>query len=250
MVFWRNRSAEESRYARSPSRRKQDNRHRPSMAPKTASAESQTNVVTLVTSRLADRLADMFPTADGGESRIKIVQVRRLAIKPAEQQHVFGQKRADFEKIRAALASSRGEHLLVLGEPGTGRLELAIGLAAEASRQPASDWIYLIEQHAPSRARAFSLPAGEKARISWREVSEALDKAWRRIQPPLKGDEHRISLDLLEEEMRYRGEKAVEHDAPPRGSAKYCRRQIPRRLRAGADARRPRRPVGCLSCAS
>ena len=129
-------------------------------------------------------------------------------IKPVEQQHVFGQKRA-VAKIRAALASKPGEHLLVLGEPGTGRLELAIALAAEASRQPAADWIYVIEQHAPSRARAFALPAGEKARFM-REVSEALDRAGAAFDRHIKGDEHRISLDLLEEEMRYHGEKAVE----------------------------------------
>ena len=43
-----------------------------------------------------------------------------------------------------------------------------------------------------------------------REVSEALDRAGAAFDRHIKGDEHRISLDLLEEEMRYHGEKAVE----------------------------------------
>ncbi|HML30512.1 MAG TPA: ATP-dependent protease, partial [Hyphomicrobium sp.] len=110
----------------------------------TIDAESSTNVVTLVTSRLADRLADVAP---GGERRdIKeqnsknVTTTRELAqIKPVEQTHFFGQKRA-IGKIRAALGAGRGEHLVVLGEPGTGRLELAEALGTEVDRAPAGDW--------------------------------------------------------------------------------------------------------------
>ena len=204
MVFWRSKSAKKADPPIIVEAETGQTAAAKNAPPKPPEHESQTNVVTLVTSRLADRLADVSGIADGTEKAKP-----SAAIKPAEQQHVFGQKRA-VEKIRAALASKPGEHLLVLGEPGTGRLELAIGLAAEASRQPASDWIYLIEQHAPSRARAFALPAGEKARFM-REVNEALDRAGAAFDRHIKGDEHRISLDLLEEEMRYLGEKAVEH---------------------------------------
>jgi predicted ATP-dependent protease len=203
MVFWRNKSAKK---AETPVIVEAENGEAAAVnrtPPPPPAHETQTNVVTLVTTRLADRLADVSADSVGTE-RTK----SSAAIKPAEQQHVFGQKRA-VAKIRAALSSKPGEHLLVLGEPGTGRLELAIALAAEASRQPAADWIYVIEQHAPARARAFALPAGEKARFM-REVSEALDRAGAAFDRHIKGDEHRISLDLLEEEMRYHGEKAVE----------------------------------------
>jgi predicted ATP-dependent protease len=207
MVFWRNKSAKR---ADTPVIVEAENGQAAAVnrtPPPPPAHESQTNVVTLVTTRLADRLADVSGIADsvGAEKANS-----SAAIKPAEQQHVFGQKRA-VAKIRAALASKPGEHLLVLGEPGTGRLELAIALAAEATRQPAADWIYVIEQHAPARARAFALPAGEKARFM-REVSEALDRAGAAFDRHIKGDEHRISLDLLEEEMRYHGEKAVEQN--------------------------------------
>jgi predicted ATP-dependent protease len=159
--------------------------------------------VTLVTNRLADRLADVAVAGDrAGAPKVKV------SIKPAEQRYVIGQKRA-VAKVRAALAGKPGEHVLVLGEPGTGRLELAQALAGDASREAASDWIYVIEQHAPSRARAFALPAGEKA-CFMNELGEALEKARATFGRYIKSEEHRISLDLLEEEMRYRAENAVD----------------------------------------
>jgi predicted ATP-dependent protease len=178
-----------------------------------ADAEQSTNVVTLVTSRLADRLADVAPGAERRETKdlkpAKEAPTRELTqIKPVEQTHFFGQKRA-IGKIRTALGAGRGEHLLILGAPGTGRLELAEALGAEVERAPAADWIYVVDPDAPSRAKGFMLPPGEGAHFR-RDVRIALDKARAAFGRYLKSEEHRISLDLLEEDMRYRSERAVE----------------------------------------
>jgi predicted ATP-dependent protease len=205
MVFWRSKSAKK---ADTPVIVETDVGQAAAAdeaADKSQERPPATNVVTLVTGRLADRLADVNADADSPEAK-KIKPT--AAIKPAEAQHALGQNRAA-AKIRAALAAKPGEHLLVLGEPGTGRLDLVKALAAEASREPAADWIYIIQPHAPARARAFALPAGEKAGFI-SALNQALDKAGAALDRHIKSDEHRVSLDLLEEEMRYRGENAVE----------------------------------------
>jgi predicted ATP-dependent protease len=213
MVFWRSRSAKK---AEAPVVIAEEATSGTAAASSTESqtSETQTNVVTLVTTRLADRLAGVATAAEHANSQETkaltppAVPTEPPPIPPTEQPHVFGQTRA-VAKIRAALASKAGEHLLVLGEPGTGRLALAETLAAEVTRQPVEDWIYVIERHATARAKAFAVPSGEGARIA-RDVFAAIDKANIAFQRHLKSDEHRISLDLLEEEIRYLGDQAVE----------------------------------------
>lgn len=217
MVFWRNRSAKkaetpgvgiEERVSESPARTEA------ASVPSPEASSSQTNVVALVTTRLADRLAGVASAAGQIEvqdtQKIKPPQVptEPAPIIPVRQPHVFGQKRA-VAKIRAALSAKPGEHVVVLGEPGTGRLELAQDLAAETTRKAADDWIYVIERHAPTRAKALAIPSGKAAELV-RDLRAAVDKANIAFERHLKSDEHRISLDLLEEEIRYLGDKAVD----------------------------------------
>ena len=203
MVFWRSRSEKKVEAPIAV----ESEKAAPAAA-KTDSAKPQTNVVTLVTGRLADRLADMSPTEDRGDIKDQKSSKDLAPIKAVEQAHFFGQKRA-ISKIRTALGTSRGEHLLVLGEPGTGRLELAEALGKAVERSPSEDWIYVVDPDAPSRAKCFSLPPGEGAHFR-RDVRAAIDKARAAFSRYLKSEEHRISLDLLEEDMRYRSERAVE----------------------------------------
>jgi predicted ATP-dependent protease len=216
MVFWRNRSAKKAETPVVVAEERAPESPAPVEAVSTPSPESppQTNVVTLVTTRLADRLAGVASTAGQIEvqdtKKIKPPQVptEPAPIAPVEQPHIFGQKRA-VAKIRAALSAKPGEHVLILGEPGTGRLELAQELAVETTRKAADDWIYVIERHAPTRAKAFAVPSGEAARLV-RDLRATVDKANIAFERHLKSDEHRISLDLLEEEIRYLGDKAVD----------------------------------------
>jgi predicted ATP-dependent protease len=214
MVFWRNRSAKK---AETPVVTEEQVTQPPpveAVTPPVPDAKGQTNVVTLVTTRLADRLAGVATaTVEIGADDTKKLTPPKVPTEPApiipvEQPHVFGQKRA-VAKIRSALAAKPGEHVLILGEPGTGRLALAEALAAEATREPAEDWIYVIERHAPTRAKAFAVPGGKAARLV-KDLSAAVDKANIAFERNLKSDEHRISLDLLEEEIRYLGDKAVD----------------------------------------
>jgi predicted ATP-dependent protease len=203
MVFWRSRPEKK---AEAPITVEAETTASP--AAKSGSVEPQTNVVTLVTSRLADRLADVSSTADHSGAKDQKTSKDLAQIKSVEQTHFFGQKRA-VAKIRAALGMSRGEHLLVIGEPGTGRLELAEALGREAERSPSEDWIYVVDPDAPSRAKGFALPPGEGVHFR-RDVRLAIEKARAAFSRYLKSEEHRISLDLLEEDMRYRSERAVE----------------------------------------
>ncbi len=203
MVFWRSKSEKKVEAPITAEAEKAA-----PAAAKTDSAEPQTNVVTLVTGRLADRLADMSSADDHGDGKEHKSSRDLAPIKAVEQAHFFGQKRA-ISKIRTALGTSRGEHLLVMGEPGTGRLELAEALGKEVERSGAEDWIYIVDPDVPSRAKCFSLPPGEGAHFR-RDVRVAIEKGRAAFGRYLKSEEHRISLDLLEEDMRYRNERAVE----------------------------------------
>jgi predicted ATP-dependent protease len=215
MVFWRNRSAKK---AETPVVVAEEQAQAVVVATpvdaEPQQTEPQTNVVTLVTTRLADRLAGVSSSLERIELQsTKDIKPPRVPTEPAPidpitEPHPFGQKRA-VAKIRAALSSKPGEHVVILGEPGSGRLALAETLAGEVVREAAPDWIYVVERHSPSRARAFAVPGGEGARVA-REVRAAIDKASAAFDRHLKSDEHRISLDLLEEEMRYLGDKAVD----------------------------------------
>ncbi|MET0640754.1 MAG: AAA family ATPase [Hyphomicrobium sp.] len=210
MVFWRNRS-EKKAEAPVPveAETEQAKSETPPAVPAIATAEaSSTNVVTLVTNRLADRLADVAPTEERREQKDQAATRDLAQIKPIEQTHFFGQKRA-IEKIRTALRAGRGEHILIMGEPGTGRLELAEALGIEVERAPGPDWIFIVDPDAPSRAKGFAVPPGEGPRFR-RDVRIAIDKACAAFGRYLKSEDHRISLDLLEEDMRYRSERAVE----------------------------------------
>ncbi|MBN9248658.1 MAG: AAA family ATPase, partial [Hyphomicrobium sp.] len=213
MVFWRSKSEKKTD---APAAAGDDSATPDKSANgiKRSAAEAATNVVTLVTSRLADRLADVSTATDDSVTKEpKTAKDQKPAkdltpIKPIEQTHFFGQKRA-ITKIRTALEASRGEHLVIMGQPGTGRLELAESIAKDVERSPSPDWIYVVDHDAPSRAKGFVLPPGDGARFR-RDVRGATTKAWAAFNRYLKSEEHRISLDLLEEEMRYQSEKAVE----------------------------------------
>lgn len=208
MVFWRSRSEKKAEAPVTVETESPPPLKTEQAKSETPSEEGSTNVVTLVTNRLADRLADVAPFGERREPKDQKPARDSAQIKPVEQAHFFGQQKA-IGKIRAALGAGRGEHLLIMGEPGTGRLELAEALGAEFERAPAQDWIYIIDPDAPSRAKGFALPPGDGARFR-RDVRIALDKARAAFGRYLKSEEHRISLDLLEEDMRFRSERAVE----------------------------------------
>ncbi|MFT3733063.1 MAG: AAA family ATPase [Hyphomicrobium sp.] len=212
MVFWRTRSEKKAEVptatdAETPPPITAQPAEADAATDEKVETEASTNVVTLVTSWLADRLADVAIVGDRRDVKEKPAK-DSAQVGPVEQAQFFGQKRA-IGKIRAALVAGRGEHLLIMGEPGSGRVELAEALGSEVDRAPAADWIHIVDPGAPSRAKGFTLPPGEGPRFR-RDVRIALDKARAAFGRYLKSEEHRISLDLLEEDLRYRSERAVE----------------------------------------
>ena len=148
----------------------------------------QTNVVTLVTSRLADRLADVAGLLSAARRKAKSSKgnrtaepeseraSRRASIKPAEQAHFFGQKRA-VAKIRAALAAKPGSicSFSASREPvvSNSRQALAAGSLAPAGRRTGST----SSSGTRRRERRRSRCRPERERAFVREVREAIDKA-------------------------------------------------------------------------
>ena len=229
MVFWRSRAAKKaettSEVDNSVSEPKQAvtstdkpadaQKPEPSKAeaepqPESAAADESksSNVVALVPNRLSDRLADV---AETGKSNVHVLEVAEAAtIKPASATAMPGQAAA-ISRLRAALNSKRAhDHILLLGPPESGRLDLAKALAAEVTRPAAQEWVYAVDPALPSRAVAHSFPAGDGSAFT-REVGAAVARAASAFARYLGGDEHRLNVDLLNEDVRFRGETAIEH---------------------------------------
>lgn len=176
----------------------------PQSTTESVDAAPQSNVVPLVKPRLADRLADV---ADRIVSKTEIAVASLVT--PASADVIAGQDKA-IASLRLAMASARnGEHLLLMGAPGTGRLSAGKIVAKSASRQKPDDWVYVVERGMTWRARALALPAGQGERFA-RDARIAVDKAAASLRRQLASDEYRLDLDLLNEELRFRAEKAIE----------------------------------------
>lgn len=166
--------------------------------------ESGSNVVPLIKTRLADRLADV---ADKTVTKKEIGLP--AVISPAEPGRIFGQS-AQLERLRAALSSSRpGEHTLILGAPGTGRMSAVRWAATEIKKPKPDDWIYLAGAGTSHGANALPLPPGQ-AHDFVQNARIAIAKASANLRRQLGGDEHRLDVELLNEELRFRADKAVE----------------------------------------
>ena len=168
--------------------------------------KEKSNVVTLSPSRLSDRLAEV----DGDKGAPPALVSAAARTKSADADLPANQSRA-VSALRVALAEPLGEHVLVFGDPGTGRRTSALRVANELARDMSSpdQWIYAADAEQTDFLRPFAVPAGEGARLA-RDANAALERSAAMLDRLMAGDDHRINLDILDEEHRQRTERVFE----------------------------------------
>ncbi|PPC98741.1 MAG: ATP-dependent protease [Hyphomicrobium sp.] len=171
-----------------------------SVSPPALSPSTSSNVVSLVSQRLADRLADVSPGAE-------VATIGREALIAGD----VLQSEA-LEALRVAITQSKsGAHILVMAPPGAAPRTAVLQLAetrAETLEAP-PDWIYVPDWDRPGRLVPVALPHGEGARFV-SDANAALEKSAAMFDRLVNSDEHRLSVELLDEEFRQRNDKALE----------------------------------------
>lgn len=171
-----------------------------SVSPPALSPSTSSNVVSLVSQRLADRLADVSPGAE-----VATIGREALIAGDALQSEAL-------EALRVAITQSKsGAHILVMAPPGAAPRTAVLQLAetrAETLEAP-PDWIYVPDWDRPGRLVPVALPHGEGARFV-SDANAALEKSAAMFDRLVNSDEHRLSVELLDEEFRQRNDKALE----------------------------------------
>lgn len=160
------------------------------------SATGGTNVVTLVSTRLTDRLADVAPESS--------------ALVSTSASETLGADALELLRIAIAQAKS-GAHSLILAPPGPATRSAVRQLAetrAETLEAP-PDWIYVPDWDRPGRLMPVALPHGEGARFVG-DANAALEKSAAMFDRLVASDDHRLSVELLDEEFRQRGDKTID----------------------------------------
>ncbi len=159
-------------------------------------AAAANNVVALVSSRLADRLVD--------------VGFETVPLSGSDTADPLGPEALELLRLAIAQAKS-GAHSLILAPPGPATRSAVHQLAetrAETLEAP-PDWIYVPDWDRPGRLMPVALPHGEGARFVG-DANSALEKSAAMFDRLVASDDHRLSVELLDEEFRQRGDKTVE----------------------------------------
>lgn len=172
-----------------------------------SSAVAASNVVALSPGRLADRITEI------GSDKAGTLPAAAAAFLSGPRQHDLAAANADvIAALRQAVAEPlNGAHILVLGEPGSGRRASALRIASErASGMPAPDeWIYTTGADHASALQPFAVPAGEGARLT-HDANAAVAMSAAMLERLVASDDHKINLDILEEEHRHRQDRVFE----------------------------------------
>ena len=153
--------------------------------------DASTNVVSLVPQRLADRLADVSPISKA---------IRDVTAIDAP------------EVLRTAIGQSKpGKHILVLAsaEPAAYRAVVQLAEIRAETLEAPPDWIYVPDAERPGRLDPIALPHGEGARFVG-DANAALEKSAAMFDRLIAADDHRLGLELLDEEFRRRSDAAIE----------------------------------------
>ena len=171
-----------------------------SATPPPTSSPASSNVVSLVSQRLSDRLADVSPGTE-------VATIGREALIAGDTLPSDA-----LETLRVAITKSKsGAHILVMAPPGAAPRTAVLQLAetrAETLEAP-PDWIYVPDWDRPGRLVPVALPHGEGARFV-SDANAALEKSAAMFDRLVNSDEHRLSVELLDEEFRQRNDKALD----------------------------------------
>jgi hypothetical protein len=199
MMFWRAKSTKSSDAAPGGDAKADAAQAPPPVSAESTAAASETsstNVVSLVPQRLSDRLADV--TTQPG------------AIATRSPKNLDGVEVP--EVLRAAISQAKpGGHILVLAnaEPGARRATIELAEIRAETLEAPPDWIYVPDADRPGRLDPIALPHGEGARFVGDATAE-LEKSAAMFDRLIAADDHRLSLELLDEEFRRRSDAAID----------------------------------------
>jgi predicted ATP-dependent protease len=184
----------------------------------TGASETVSKIVTLVPSRLSERLAHARTKAPPPESLVAAQSVPHEIVSqpnsPADStsKTFIGRERA-LAALRTVMSDSDAmSHVLVVGTAGTGRRAAVLSIARELakSRPEQADWVYASTSRSPGILEAYPVPAGTGERFV-RDINDALAKSSAMLARLQASDSHQMTLAVLEEEHRQRGEGGIEH---------------------------------------
>ena len=198
--------------------------------------ESNTRkIVTLVPSRLTERLAEVTskitrstdhavtarPSSAGPVSQSPSTQ-RSSTQSPAPKSNTGELRAAEvaatpgydraLTALRAVMSDTDARsHVLIVGPTGTGRRSAALSIAREIAKSRAvpPDCVYAATARSPSVLQAYFVPPGTGARFV-RDANDALAKSSAMLARLMASDSHQMTIAVLEEEYRQRGEGGVE----------------------------------------
>ena len=183
--------------------------HEKVSAPSDAGPAPESNVITLQPVKLTERIAaaafktvSALKTADDQSDEL---------LAPLESGPLPGQEEACAVLARALSAPAQNSNVLVLGPSGTGRRTAALReiAAIQALCNRPNDWIYVASASGP-RLKAYALPHGQGA-FFLHEIRGAIARAKANHERLTAGDDHRLGLEIIDEEFRHRAGKTLEH---------------------------------------
>jgi predicted ATP-dependent protease len=181
-------------------------------------SETASKIVTLVPSRLSERLAQARTKAPAPEAVVaaqsvtQVIDIQANTPGDAGGKSVIGRERA-LAALRTVMSDTdAASHVLVIGPAGAGRRAAALSIARELakSRPEPVDWVYASTSRSPGILEAYPVPAGTGERFV-RDINDALAKSSAMLARLQASDSHQMTLAVLEEEHRQRGEGGIEH---------------------------------------
>ncbi len=178
------------------------------LVPADAKPATASNVVAITTSKLSDRLAaaaSRSVSVVAGDAETATIAAAVSGTAPP------GQSRGYESLRRAAERAQPNAHILVIGQPGTGRRR-AVKAILEKRRSELprpSDWVYLWSSGMSRALPAFPLPHGQGG-FFVREVQEAVSRAMTTFERLTASDDYRLAVEVIDEEFRHRADKSLE----------------------------------------
>lgn len=181
-------------------------------------------IISLLPVRLSDRLAEVgskalaeetsvVATAETGVERGIASHKIKISSK-AQTRESLGRETQGREltALRSVIAdSSAGSHVLVIGPAGNGRRTAALGIARDIakSRPRPPDWVYTATARHGDMLHPHAVPAGTGERVV-RDIQDALAKSSAMLNRLIASDSHQMTLAVLEEEHRHRGDGGLD----------------------------------------